>query len=543
MNKSAAIVLLALLFAPFFAASQSVAELESRLRKATTKKERMDLSYSIAEKSLVTNPAKTVDYAHRASLLASELGDKRRECEAINLSAEGLYRRKQYTEATNRYNQAWQTARTAGLRDQALKSVERMKEIAEKQNDLKGALGWSNELIGYLKENSSAGGARDGGDAMRRMENRLSEAEAENRAFREQIASLTGQSQVLETSNRTTEAQLKEVQEKTQEELSKRDLTITQIAQEKQKIDSVARMRTRQVETMSRDQIVNELLVSDQKLQLEAQKSKVAEAELAQKKSENLRNFAGLLAAFIFVIAVLFYMRFRAKKRTANELSSKNALIEEEQKRSNALLLNILPPAIADELKANNKVAPRKYEQATVMFIDFTGFTGVSEKLTPEQLVEEIDFCFSNFDRIIAQYRIEKIKTVGDAYICASGLSDMNASPSDMVKAALEIQDFLQHVKAQRQGTGIPSFEARAGIHTGPVVAGVVGKRKFAYDIWGDTVNTAARMEEACEPGRVNLSENTYWLAKYEFEWQSRGKIAAKNKGLMDMYYVTAVKV
>ena len=543
MNKSAAIVLLVLLFAPFFAASQSVAELESRLRKATTKKERMDLSYSIAEKSLVTNPAKTVDYAHRASLLASELGDKRRECEAINLSAEGLYRRKQYTEATNRYNQAWQTARTAGLRDQALKSVERMKEIAEKQNDLKGALGWSNELIGYLKENSSAGGARDGGDAMRRMENRLSEAEAENRAFREQIASLTGQSQVLETSNRTTEAQLKEVQEKTQEELSKRDLTITQIAQEKQKIDSVARMRTRQVETMSRDQIVNELLVSDQKLQLEAQKSKVAEAELAQKKSENLRNFAGLLAAFIFVIAVLFYMRFRAKKRTANELSSKNALIEEEQKRSNALLLNILPPAIADELKANNKVAPRKYEQATVMFIDFTGFTGVSEKLTPEQLVEEIDFCFSNFDRIIAQYRIEKIKTVGDAYICASGLSDMNASPSDMVKAALEIQDFLQHVKAQRQGTGIPSFEARAGIHTGPVVAGVVGKRKFAYDIWGDTVNTAARMEEACEPGRVNLSENTYWLAKYEFEWQSRGKIAAKNKGLMDMYYVTAVKV
>jgi len=543
MNKSAAIVLLALLFAPFFAASQSVAELESRLRKATTKKERMDLSYSIAEKSLVTNPAKTVDYAHRASLLASELGDKRRECEAINLSAEGLYRRKQYTEATNRYNQAWQTARTAGLRDQALKSVERMKEIAEKQNDLKGALGWSNELIGYLKENSSAGGARDGGDAMRRMENRLSEAEAENRAFREQIASLTGQSQVLETSNRTTEAQLKEVQEKTQEELSKRDLTITQIAQEKQKIDSVARMRTRQVETMSRDQIVNELLVSDQKLQLEAQKSKVAEAELAQKKSENLRNFAGLLAAFIFVIAVLFYMRFRAKKRTANELSSKNALIEEEQKRSNALLLNILPPAIADELKANNKVAPRKYEQATVMFIDFTGFTGVSEKLTPEQLVEEIDFCFSNFDRIIAQYRIEKIKTVGDAYICASGLSDMNASPSDMVKAALEIQDFLQHVKAQRQGTGIPSFEARAGIHTGPVVAGVVGKRKFAYDIWGDTVNTAARMEEACEPGRVNLSEDTYWLAKYEFEWQSRGKIAAKNKGLMDMYYVTAVKV
>ncbi len=543
MKKSVAIVLLALLFAPFLGSSQSVAELEGRLRKATTKKERMDLSYSIAEKSLTSNPAKTVDYAHRASLLASELGDKRRECEAINLSAEGLFRRKQYTEATNRFNQAWHTARSAGLRDQALKSVERMKDIAEKQNDLKGALGWSNEMISYLKENSSAGGARDGGDAMRRMENRLSEAEAENRAFREQIASLTGQSQVLETTNRTTEAQLREVQEKTQEELSKRDLTITQIAHEKQKIDSVARKYTRQVESMTREQAIQEALVANAKVQIEAQKTLVAEAKLAQKQSENLRNFAGLLAAFVFVLAVLFYMRFRAKKRTANELSSKNALIQEEQKRSDNLLLNILPPAIAEELKANNKVAPRKYDQATVMFIDFTGFTGVSEKLTPEQLVEEIDFCFSNFDRIISQYRIEKIKTVGDAYICASGLSDMNASPSDMVKAALEIQDFLQHVKAQRQGAGIPSFEARAGIHTGPVVAGVVGKRKFAYDIWGDTVNTAARMEEACEPGRVNVSETTYWLAKYEFEWQSRGKIAAKNKGLMDMYYVTSVKV
>jgi class 3 adenylate cyclase len=111
-----------------------------------------------------------------------------------------------------------------------------------------------------------------------------------------------------------------------------------------------------------------------------------------------------------------------------------------------------------------------------------------------------------------------------------------------MVKAALEIQDFLLHVKAERQSQGLPYFEARLGIHTGPVVAGVVGAKKFAYDIWGDTVNTAARMEESSEPGRVNVSENTYLLAKYEFEWQYRGKIAAKNKGQMDMYYVTSMK-
>jgi class 3 adenylate cyclase len=118
----------------------------------------------------------------------------------------------------------------------------------------------------------------------------------------------------------------------------------------------------------------------------------------------------------------------------------------------------------------------------------------------------------------------------------------MNASPSDMVKAALQIQDFLLGLKAERLSQGLPYFDARVGIHTGPVVAGVVGAKKFAYDIWGDTVNTAARLEEQCESGRVNVSEDAYWLAKYEFEWQHRGKIAAKNKGMMDMYYVTGMK-
>ena len=138
------------------------------------------------------------------------------------------------------------------------------------------------------------------------------------------------------------------------------------------------------------------------------------------------------------------------------------------------MLLNILPSELVDELKEKGTATTQYYELATVMFTDFIGFTNVAERLTPEQLVEELDYCFSNFDRIIERYRVEKIKTVGDAYICASGLSDMNASPSDMVKAALEIQDFLLHVKAERMDQGLPFFEARVGIHTGPVVAGVV---------------------------------------------------------------------
>lgn len=534
--QSAFVVFFALLGGSLLHA-QSVSELEARLKRSGSKSEKMTLSYQIAEKLLAANPAKASDYAEQASNLATELGDKRREADAAYMSADGQYRARKYAEAANRFQRAWNAARNYGFREVALSSTEKLQDIALKQNDYREALKWSREAVNYLKE--AGGGVRSGGDAVRRLENQLAAAEADNRSLREKIAQLTGQSQVLET---TYQSQLKETQEKTQQELTLKEATINQIAQEKQRADSLIRTKVNQLKNLTEEQMVDSIVRAQQEREIQISKRRLAEAELAQQKSESLRNVIALVAGFILLLAVLFYFRFRAKKRAANQLSQKNTLIEEERKRSDNLLLNILPPAIAEELKTRNKVAARKYEQATVMFSDFIGFTNVAERLSPESLVEELDYCFSNFDRIIEKYRIEKIKTVGDAYFCASGLSDMNASPSDMVKAALEIQDFLLHLKAERLNQGLPYFEARVGIHTGPVVAGVVGAKKFAYDIWGDTVNIAARMEEACEPGRVNVSEDTHLLAKYEFEWQYRGKIAAKNKGMMDMYYVTSVK-
>jgi len=268
-------------------------------------------------------------------------------------------------------------------------------------------------------------------------------------------------------------------------------------------------------------------------------KHEAAQKELGAQKTRENRILLAVLAGFVVVLTMFYYARQRTNRRIAGEFAEKNALIEEKRRRSEQLLLNILPRAVAAELTVRNKVAARRYERATVMFVDIVGFTHAAEKLQPEELVAELDYCFSRFDTIVGRYRIEKIKTVGDAYICASGLSDRNERPTDMIRAALEMQTFLQKLHATRLAEDRPHFEARIGIHFGPVVAGVVGAKKFAYDIWGDTVNTAARMEETCEPGRVNVSGPAYEIVQTEFQWVYRGKVAAKNKAEMEMYYVT----
>jgi len=213
--------------------------------------------------------------------------------------------------------------------------------------------------------------------------------------------------------------------------------------------------------------------------------------------------------------------------------------IRKEKERSEELLLNILPEETAAELKEKGYVQARDFDYVTVMFTDFKGFTKVAEKLSAKELVAEIDFCYKAFDKIISRYRVEKIKTIGDSYMCAGGLPVPNeTNPTDVVQAALEIQNFMQKLKQKRMKEGKSFFDLRIGIHTGAVVAGVVGIRKFQYDIWGDTVNIASHMESSCEPGQVNISHTTFEKVKSTFKCVHRGKVDAKNKGAIDMYFV-----
>lgn len=223
------------------------------------------------------------------------------------------------------------------------------------------------------------------------------------------------------------------------------------------------------------------------------------------------------------------------------ELEKQNVIISAEKSRSDKLLLNILPEEVAEELKQRGTAEARHFDAVTVMFTDFKNFTQISEKLSPAELVNEVHQAFTVFDEIITRHNLEKIKTIGDAYMCAGGIPVSNDSHAhDMVNAALELQQYIEENKKRKQASGELFFEIRIGIHTGPVIAGIVGSKKFAYDIWGDTVNTASRMESSGEPGKVNISHTTYELVKDKFRCVPRGKIEAKNKGEIEMYFVEA---
>ncbi|HYV90700.1 MAG TPA: adenylate/guanylate cyclase domain-containing protein [Chitinophagales bacterium] len=213
--------------------------------------------------------------------------------------------------------------------------------------------------------------------------------------------------------------------------------------------------------------------------------------------------------------------------------------ISKEKKRSEELLLNILPAQTAKELMATGSAKANDFSQVTVLFTDFKGFTRMSENLSAQELVNEINHCYSSFDNIVTTYRIEKIKTIGDSYMCAGGLPEESKTHAvDTVRAALKMRDFIEEEKQRRIAEGKNYFEIRIGVNTGPVVAGIVGIKKFAYDIWGDTVNIASRMESSGEIGKVNISESTYELVKDKFNCTHRGKIQAKYKGAIDMYFV-----
>ena len=277
-------------------------------------------------------------------------------------------------------------------------------------------------------------------------------------------------------------------------------------------------------------EVGQEIKEQDQKDELE---------KVKQTNARNVKTFYYSSSALLLLLIVFVTANFYKQKASNKKLKQLNETVSKERERSEELLLNILPSEVAEELKETGSAKAKSFESVTVLFTDFKNFTQASENLSAEDLVKEINYCYSEFDRIVSKYGIEKIKTIGDSYMCAGGLPTKNEThPADLVNAGLELQQFIISHNEERIKRNEPYFELRIGIHTGAVVAGIVGIKKFAYDIWGDTVNTASRMESSGEEGKVNISGATYELVKDEFVCVYRGKVRAKNKGEIDMYFV-----
>jgi class 3 adenylate cyclase len=528
--------------------AQSISELEKQLREAETSQEKMNLNYDLAEAWLSKDVKKAIDYGKAAHNRAQELSNNGMLAQSSFVISQAYNR----VRGEERKEETWLKsalgyAKNANDGDLIIKAVDKLSRLAiknDRKNGHRKAYQYTEEAFKFFSQRGRSISELD-----RRYDKQKAFRQKEQRELMRELDQLTAQlnrlgqerdklstdktvltqrTKKLEKEKETI-AQEKEIVE---QEIAEKEEEIKDISREKLQQKMLADARKHMIENLENERVIDSLALQQTNLELQ-------NATLQNEQSKYVFMLMGAGVLFVILLALLNYYRFRAKKRLSNKLEQQNHIIEEERQRSDELLLNILPANIANELKEKGKATARKFNEASILFADFKNFTRISTQLTPEKLVEEIDTTFKAFDNIISHYDdIEKIKTVGDAYICASGLVNRKTIPANLIKAALEMQEYLEDMKHEKIRRNEPFFEARIGIHTGPVVAGVVGLKKFAYDIWGDTVNIAARMESNCEPGKVNVSESTYRLIKYNYDCQYRGKVAAKGKGMIDMYYV-----
>lgn len=432
------------------------------------------------------------------------------------LSPLNLNKETRLSEQVTKIKEGLQFARKMKLLDRQQEGYQNLSEVYEKQKNYTGALEAYKNFI--LIRDSISNAVSRKKITQREMQYDFDKKESEFRLKQQLANSKLLQQQLL---NKQQDQQL-------------------QLANQKNDIQHLAFLKTQaelnneQLKGQDRER---QLTIAKQNQQLQQSKLTIQKNEINAGRLQRNLFIAGCIA---LLLITFFILRNYFNQRKANKkLIFLNKEVSAEKQKSDELLLNILPEETAAELKLNGYSEARRFDHVTVLFADIVNFTGISERLTPQQLVSELNYCFKSFDEIITNNQLEKIKTIGDAYLAVCGLPAANDYHAhNVVNAAIGIRNFMAEYKMQRQKESKLFFEIRIGINSGLVVAGIVGIKKYAYDIWGDTVNTAARMEQNGEAGKINISNRTYELIKDDFPCTYRGKIAAKNKGEIEMYFI-----
>jgi class 3 adenylate cyclase/tetratricopeptide (TPR) repeat protein len=495
-------------------------------------------------------------YMLKAENIAESSGDIARAAEMDHLTSVIYYNNEDYYNALRFNKEAQRLAKESGKMELLAAALLTSSKIHEALYDFENAMGTYRQ---YLTLNDSLlmdKAYKENELLEQQFVIERSEREIENLLANEDLQDLEYQRLKLENATKEQQIDIFRKSDSLQKiTIENQDLEKRRVLQEKLLTEEklAAEIKDREIKDLRQKEKIQQLNIEKQELVQKEQESKIEilnkEKEISDlnlKKIQARNKFLGGIILLALIVIYLVFRGMRFAKRTNkilikqnNEIERQRDEIDYERKRSDKLLLNILPGEIAEELKEKGSATAKQYETVSVLFTDFKGFTMIAEKLTPEELVKELDICFLAFDKIIDKHGLEKIKTIGDAYMCAGGIPVENTTnPVDIVKAGLEIKDYMENLKAEREAKGEAFWELRIGIHTGSVVAGVVGKNKFAYDIWGDAVNTASRMESSGIPGKVNISGTTYSLVKDKFQCTYRGKVKAKNKGEIDMYIV-----
>lgn len=528
-------ITLVFIFAAFSLFAQSASSLEAKLKKAKSDSDKMELKYELAKiyNKNASTRSKAARYIKDAYLIANEKKDYFLLAKIGYLDGNIHENNRDAARAHARYKTAKENAIKAGDNNLASQILGQVAELYSKSDNFKDAYRASREALQLGGGGGRIGSSSGGGDNVTRLVNEKAKLENQNRSLTNDKARLT--KELYELKGEAPPIEIGEKTVLTREEAAIQRERLAEIAEKEKQLQSLA---SRNAESEQKRLRLEKKYATLSKADLEKE-ALLTETKLDNERASNFNKVLGLAVGSLFIFAILLFGRLRANRKSKKDLEEKNTLIAAEQKKADDLLLNILPAPIAKELKANGKAKARKFNDVSVLFTDFKNFSGIAESMSPVDLVDELDHCFKGFDYIISQYpSIEKIKTIGDAYMCASGLNGKLHKADELVRAALEMQTFLTEYKLDRMSKGRRFFEARIGIHSGPVVAGIVGFNKFAYDIWGDTVNLASRMESNGTAGRVNISTSTYNKVRHMFKCEHRGKISAKNLGQVDMYFV-----